>query len=126
MTRRHITKIATAAVLGAVLLLAGRTCRDEMADITIAIERGGGPAIRSLSAELFRADEEAPVARFQRRVDADAAGVLAEWTLQIDPGMYRLVLDIEPADGPPVTEDYSIDAQPRARVTVDVSRAFEP
>lgn len=126
MSRRHITKIATAVVLGVVLLLAARNCRNELADVTVAFDRGDAPAIRALSAELFRADEEAPVARFQRTVPADAGGALAEWTLQIDPGMYTLVLAVEPVDGPPVTEDYTIDARARARVTIDLSRAFSP
>jgi hypothetical protein len=126
MTRRHVTKIATAVVLGVVLLLAGRTCQSELADVTIAFDRGGGPAIESLSAELYRADEEAPVARFERRVEPAAAGSVAEWTLQIDPGVYTLVVELRPAGGAPVTRDYKVSAEARSRVSIDLSRAFAP
>jgi hypothetical protein len=121
---RHAKKIATAVVLGVVLLLAARNCQNELADVTIALERGDGPAIKALSAELFRADEEAPVGRFQRSIEPDAAGVIAEWTLQIDPGMYTLVVEIEPATGAPITQDYRIDAKARSRTAIDLSRAF--
>lgn len=124
MNRRRLIKLATAAVAVAVVLLAARTCQGELADVTVVFERGDGPAIRTISAELYRRGEEAPVARFERQVDPAAAGTLARWTLQIDPGSYELALEIEPADGPPVSDRRTIEATARATITIDLARSM--
>lgn len=124
MNRRHLAKAATVAVAVVIILLAGRNCENELADVTIAFDRGGGPAIEAISAELFRPGEEAAVARFERRVVPGATGTLARWSLQIDPGSYELAVEVDPVDGPPARDRRSVEARARATISIDLSKSL--
>lgn len=123
MTRRRVAKIASLGLAVAVLLLAGRTCTSDLADITIRFERGDAPALELVEARLINGEGE-PVARFQRHLADGATGVLAEWTLQIDPGTYQLELDLTAADGKTAHDRRSVEASPRAHITIDLGRSF--
>jgi hypothetical protein len=123
MNRRAAIKLASVALLVALLLLAGRTCADELADITVRFERGNGPAISLIEATLHRSDGEA-VAHFERRPPEGAAGTLGEWTLAIDPGSYQLELVLVTAAGETVRDRRAIEGEARSRVTIDLSSSF--
>lgn len=123
MTRRRIAKIASLGLAVAVLLLAGRTCASDLADITIRFERGDAPAIELIEARLINGDGE-PVARFERHVAEGATGVLAEWTLQVDPGTYQLEIDLAGAGGETARDRRTIEASPRAHIAIDLGRSF--
>ena len=126
MDRRRLVKLATIPVAIVIALLAARSCQAELADVTVRFDRGDGPAIRSIRAELYRSDDPAPVARFERQVDPAATGTLARWTLQIDPGTYELAVEVEPLEGAAVSDRRTIDAEARATVSIDLARSFSP
>jgi hypothetical protein len=124
MNRRAAIKLASVVLLVSLLLLAGRTCADELADITIRFDRGNGPAIALIEATLHRSDGE-PVAHFELRPPQSAAGILGEWTLAIDPGSYRLDLVLVTVAGETVRDRRAIEGKARSRVTIDLSSTFE-
>ncbi len=112
-------RIATGLLFGALLFFVGRTCQSEHADIELVFENRGGEAISNLSAELHRDGER--VGYFE--VAAMAPYAERRWKLDLDPGTYQLVMEMNiGSEHERVTQP--LEAIPRSTVWVGLNEGL--
>lgn len=107
------------AFLGALLLLAARTCSTEAASVTLTFDVGDAP-VTSIRADLYRGDAADSVGYFESsRVDAN--GIAGVWELTADAGEYRI--QVEARLGERLVElRRTIELRDRAQVTLKLER----
>ena len=94
--------LATIGLVGAIALMAHRTCRGSLASTTIRFDVGpeAGKSLRVLRADLFRGDEHESVGLYEKNFgETGAPAVVGPWTLRADEGEYRLEIDLRARDG---------------------------
>lgn len=83
------------AFLGALALLATRTCASEVAKVELRVDFGkAGAATEWVEVEVFRGDDPEAVAAFKRSFGHDGATAPVTWKLQLNPGLYTLGLKV--------------------------------
>ncbi len=108
------------AFLGALALLATRTCSSEVASVDIRLVFGdAGAQTRSLQVEVFRGDDREALAEYKQTFDQDGATKPLLWKVQLDPGMYILEFRVRHAG---TTRQFkkSIKAVNDATISVDL------
>ena len=115
--------LATIGLLGAIALLASRTCQSSIARTTIRFDVGpeAGKTLRSLRADMFRGDDTESIGLYEKNFrEAGAPAVIGPWTLRADEGHYRLEIELRTAEGAR-TATRSIHVEDGASVTVDLT-----
>ena len=108
------------AFLGALALLATRTCASDVAKVELRFAFGdAGAATQSLEVEVFRDDDRDALATFKRVFNQDGATAAVGWKLQLDPGLYTLELRVR-YRGRLVTLKKKVEAVGNAAVVVNL------
>jgi hypothetical protein len=107
------------AFIGALALLASRTCSSETASSEIRFVVGDAP-VTSVRADLYSDDSDRGLGYFES-TRIDAQGVAGVWKLTTDAGLYRLAIEVRLPDR---VENLSrrVELRDRAQVVVDLSR----
>ena len=115
-------RIAPVAFLLALVVLATRTCGSETASVELVFDPGAArDRLVRLHVDVHRpGDDGAPVAYFD-----SAAGPRMRWTLQLDPGDYRLAFRATLAGGEVRRFDRTIVAEDNAVVTLSLERSLQ-
>ncbi len=114
------------AFLGALALLATRTCASEIANVEIQLVFGAtGAATRSVAVEVFRGKDREALAEYKQSFGPDGAAKPVRWKLQLDPGMYTLEFRVI-VRGELRQFDKSIKAVNGATITIDVESELMP
>lgn len=104
----------------AIFVLATQTCRADMASVDLEIDPGAATAALSrANLAVLRGDETEPVAVAELN---PGAPLPLRWTLQLDPGSYRLDVRALLSDGSSVRFERRFEASDGAQVRFDLSR----
>ncbi|HUS62994.1 MAG TPA: hypothetical protein VMZ28_00575 [Kofleriaceae bacterium] len=115
--------LATVGLVGAIALLASRSCQGSLASTTIRFDVGpqAGKDLRLLRADLFRDDERDSLGIYQKHFEDDGApAVIGPWTLKADEGDYRLEVELRGAAGTR-SATRALHIEDGASVTVDLT-----
>jgi hypothetical protein len=114
--------LAGVALVLAVGLLASRTCQSEMASAEIRIRVGdAGRELRLVRAELYRAEDPAPVAYSEWPLSDRGSGpTLGPWRLRADAGLYRLEVQLQSASDS-LRASRAVQVEDGATITVDLT-----
>lgn len=114
------------AFLGALALLATRTCSSELAKVTLIFSFGDAAAdVRAVEVEVFRPGDRETLARFKQRFGPDGASKPVSWKLQLSPGMYTLEFRVDVA-GKLRQFEKSVRAVDDSEIAVDLGRDLRP
>ena len=116
-----VRRLASLAFLAALLVLATRTCKGEMATAEIRFTaESTGPSMRALDVQLYRADRpDEVVGFFKKSYKRGAKATAGTWPLTADAGSYRLAIEVTTESGNH-RFDRHIDLREGARIIIDL------
>lgn len=120
-------RIAPVAFLVAILALGTRTCKADMAEVTLTVDFGSAAAdVRSIRVDLYRGDDVEPVVTLERAYGDAGATTRPVLEAQLDSGSYRVDMSVGTTTGQRyVTRSVELSDQSNVTVTIerDLSRA---
>ncbi|WP_428268282.1 hypothetical protein [Haliangium sp.] len=116
-------RVLPVAFLAALALLGARTCAGEMAEVELVLDLGPAAAdVRGLRLDLFPAGEDRGVLSYTRRFGAGGAEPTLSMRAELDPGDYRLRIEVETEAGTRTLERTAVVGDTMgARTTITVA-----